>query len=766
MTRLAAAFRVLLAGALSLCVFGAVAMAARVQPVRRARTTRASASVSSARSWAPAASSARSRAILAVPAIRDATTLAPLPAGIAAGLAVRGDLPLPLPTNAWWSGGILEDWPAPLFPLPLTAAIAPDGVTLHAAGRQAVPKAVVHTKLAPLRIAPAEGSLRRASVIDWGDWDVTFRALAGEAAAFDVTLAEGSPLVQVRPFLSALMIDMPPGATLSRLRCAAPCLDAILLKTNEATYVVGTVRGTLTEKAGRIEAKFDGADAMLAVALVAPDAKPEAYLPLLFSSLRGTKAQYTVNDRSVMTTFTFPAPSLMGVFPHHQAYLTAKPAKTIGTYRTVRGTITLYEGPSFSTTLPLTLPPPAMPVADALKKDAAFLGLVRGEVLEHKPLAGDIYGSAKEVLRTAQLAEIADGLGDAALRTQALDNARADVVDWCTAPANGQTFALSYDARLGGIVALPPAFGSEHYNDHHFHYGYLLHAAAIVARMDPQFAQRYGDCMRLLARDIASADRDDMAFPYLRYFDPYAGHSWANGLTRFGDGSNQESVSEAVHAWMGLWLWGRTTGDKNTEDLGAWMLAQESAAAKAYWYDMAPGIKTLPAEYASPMVSILWGGKSDYATFFDGSPEAIHGIQFFPVGTSLFPLLNAGIVSRLVDPVAQAAGPNIWKSSLQLVGAVRDARAGQPALQRSQPIDPGLSRSFAQNWVASLSQFGVLQSDYGLGRCAGAVFQKGTAKTVVLYRFPNDPDRCSVTDPQGKATAVTGLKAGWNMRAL
>lgn len=60
----------------------------------------------------------------------------------------------------------------------------------------------------------------------------------------------------------------------------------------------------------------------------------------------------------------------------------------------------------------------------------------------------------------------------------------------------------------------------------------------------------------LLIRDIASTDRSDPLFPYLRCFDKYAGHSWASAEANFADGNNQESSSESLNAWYGLILWG------------------------------------------------------------------------------------------------------------------------------------------------------------------------------------------------------------------
>ena len=67
--------------------------------------------------------------------------------------------------------------------------------------------------------------------------------------------------------------------------------------------------------------------------------------------------------------------------------------------------------------------------------------------------------------------------------------------------------------------------------------------------------------VNLLIRDIASPKKDDALFPYLRCFDIYAGHSWASGHAKFGDGNNQESSSESMNAWYGMMLWGEAIGD-------------------------------------------------------------------------------------------------------------------------------------------------------------------------------------------------------------
>ena len=60
----------------------------------------------------------------------------------------------------------------------------------------------------------------------------------------------------------------------------------------------------------------------------------------------------------------------------------------------------------------------------------------------------------------------------------------------------------------------------------------------------------------LLIKDCANPDRDDRRFPFLRHFDAYAGHSWANGPALFAEGNNEESSSEDANFATAVILWG------------------------------------------------------------------------------------------------------------------------------------------------------------------------------------------------------------------
>ncbi len=707
-----------------------------------------------------------------VPVIADKTVLAKLPANLGVGTIPPGT-PKPLRTNTWWTSGTLNPWPAPLFPLPYKGIFSPDGLTLTVLGRRVDNKTIFSVDSEPIRVFSTTKATG-ASMLTAGDWDVTFRMKGIAGPLFDATLIQGSPFVFIRPTVGTLTVALPASGVTSSVDCRTECGSALLVRAGDVTYMlVSPLRNAFAVKGSTVDVRFEKKNALLTVVAIPPQSDPLQYLAAAMRPYTGTQATFSVTASDVFTTFRFPQPTIMGILPHHHVslsyekdknepapFIQGNPGKLIGTFMTLRGPLRLYSGLGFRTVVPRPSILPSLPPLTAVSADKSLHELLRKEIAENIPPAGDVYSAAKSLQRTAQLAELADALREGELWKQAVSQARTSLVETCTATKGGSVLSFAYDPQAGGIIALPPAFGSEHYNDHHFHYGYIIRAAAIVARYDPSFAVHYGDCIRLLMRDIASGDRSDPSFPYLRVFDPYSGHSWAAGLTLFGDSNNQESVSEALQAWHAIALWGRTTGAKNLENLGTWLYAQEAQADRVYWLNAVPQSEAFPQEFPYPMISILWGGKADYATWFDPADAAIRGIQFFPVTTALLPIIDRAIVDRIIAPTAETAANTIWKSGLTMVQTLFYPTK---TVSLTAPIDPAYSRTYVEYWQKA---FKVLGEPIGpTGSCAGTVFKNGNKTTAAIYRFKSDPTTCSFY--LGKRSVVlTKLNIGWNLRAL
>uniref|UniRef100_A0A7S4SAK7 glucan endo-1,3-beta-D-glucosidase n=2 Tax=Ditylum brightwellii TaxID=49249 RepID=A0A7S4SAK7_9STRA len=151
-------------------------------------------------------------------------------------------------------------------------------------------------------------------------------------------------------------------------------------------------------------------------------------------------------------------------------------------------------------------------------------------------------------------------------------------------------------------------FGNGFYNDHHFHYGYMIYAAAVVANYDLSWGRMYYEQVLALIRDIANPSIHDQYFPVFRHKDWFLGSSWASGIATLGgqpylNGRNQESSSEAIHAYEAIGLYGevmvRAWGggvssdlSKNdnanrasrVRDMGRLLTATEIRSAERYWH--------------------------------------------------------------------------------------------------------------------------------------------------------------------------------------
>ena len=97
-------------------------------------------------------------------------------------------------------------------------------------------------------------------------------------------------------------------------------------------------------------------------------------------------------------------------------------------------------------------------------------------------------------------------------------------------------FYFGFHKNVGSLVGYPEEyFSASGMNDHHFHYGYWLMAAAHIAKRDPGWLtpSRWRSVVQLIARDIATSERGRDDFPFIRNFDPYEGHSWARATVTF-----------------------------------------------------------------------------------------------------------------------------------------------------------------------------------------------------------------------------------------
>lgn len=198
---------------------------------------------------------------------------------------------------------------------------------------------------------------------------------------------------------------------------------------------------------------------------------------------------------------------------------------------------------------------------------------------------------------------------------------------------NQQQFPLYYDSDWKGLVSSASYvtgdagvdFGNSYYNDHHFHYGYFIHAAAVIGHLDPTWLAANKDWVNALVRDVANPSSLDQYFPVFRSFDFYQGHSWAKGLFESGDGKDEESSSEDAMFAYALKMWGKTVGDASMEARGNLMLSILARSLHNYFL-MDSDNANQPASFINNKVTgILFENKADHATYFGTDLAYIQG---------------------------------------------------------------------------------------------------------------------------------------------
>ncbi|MDL5350806.1 glycosyl hydrolase [Microbacterium sp. zg-YB36] len=594
------------------------------------------------------------------------------------------------PTNRWYSGLIFGSDPQPVYPFPLAFAAAGDGFTVDLPAVSATAQTVAASFAGGLQVAV---DADRFEAVRADPVSVTLRWWDGDAEVGDVTIAEGSPVVG---FTAARGTALTPAAPLQ------PAGDGVWTATTDDTAFGVVAPGAdwdgdaLTVPAGAYAQWFalpEGADvADWADALDAPVTEVQVDSGA-DGDLSSTRLTYAGTDSTVVVPF-----------PGHRV----EAGCSLGTFHTAYGDAVACADTVLEWSVPTVAPRAAFDLSGIDDQTrAAITAQVAADLDATPPLPADTYYGGKALARLGALLTLARELGDAELSDRIAERLWTELEPW--SEADGclvrDAHCFVYDDALRMVVGKAATFGAEEGNDHHFHYGYFLSAAAALVAAQPEKGEALAEVMDALAADIAGGAVDD-ALPQLRVFDPYRGHSWASGLSPFADGNNQESSSEAVAAWNGLALWAQARSDAPLAATAAWLLSAEVAATRALWLE--PDPSTLAEGFAHPIVSLTWGGKRDYATWFSPEPSAILGIQLLPLGPVALEYLGAD-PQRVATNVAHA-GPTAFTGPLgdyvlmysALAGDTERTAAAQAlSALPADGVDDGNSKAIMLAWLAA-----------------------------------------------------------------
>jgi len=667
------------------------------------------------------------------------------------------------PTNQWYSSVMFTRWSEVLHAVPLSAKASPRGLEVGFPQKSIVPTErkdveVVYGHTPDVTLRPLAFEPQAALLAGHSDWavDIAFEA---QDRSLLTTLAHGSPFVYARLSHGDLALDLAAGLTAQLWSADARVL--LIGGSGKLFAAFAPTGGRWHSAAGswHLQLPPDRRYVSLAVLPDRQETTLAQFLANAYSHIVDTRADYRVDSASseVITRFsvktkTWEGPEgsgILGLYPHHYHGNPTLTDHGIGRLASIRGPIALKAAASFETRHRYTGFVPYWPGVRDAAQSKAILGNLSKESRRARRMMLEIgqgpYWQGKGLQRISQLMTVADVQGDAATRDELLALLKGRAEQWLSGPSKRTYF--HYSPTLGTVVSYPEEYDAvKDMNDHHFHYGYWIRAAADIGMRDPQWIrpERWGGMIDLLVADIATAERGRKDFPYLRNFDPYEGHSWASGNAMSPDGNNQESSSEAINAWAALMVWGALQGRQDLVDLGTYLYTTEIQAVNHYWFDI-HGL-TLPKEYLNVEVSMLFGGKLAHNTWWIDEPRQIHGINLLPLtASSTYLAASPEFVHKNMQALAReiriyesrgkrAKPHDIWQDLFAKYVALVDPAQGRARWDEWGSVELGDTRTHAQHWLAFLGEVGPPDLSVAADTRFYAVFKRpNQGKTYMVF---------------------------------
>ncbi len=696
----------------------------------------------------------------------------------------------PMQTNTWWGSLAADPFSMTQFPLPFSVKHGPEGLNVfynsetqsvvhgdagsglwHIVGAMGTDFKIGHS---------ATNSFQQALVDDYNDWYVRGVLEDGSKKMY-TTYGVGSPYIFVEYEGGSAELNFAVNPKIWENRG-----NVLGFSTHDNKHYAAFAPDGY-DWSGVDSTNLTNSSSVVTIAKL-PNANAstlDKFEEYAFSIVRDAEANYSFNEETSKVTTTFevtteavvdgaPDGTIFALLPHQYRNLAeASKDQLLDGYEffVLQGDMLALEGKSFQTELTYTGVLPSMP--DAGDYDKETLKAYLQDAKEHTPTGRDTYELGKYLGKIATLAPIADQMEESELADEFRSELKRILEEWLVATDDQGNIksenVLYYNDNWGTMLGYHAAHGSAtRISDHHFHYGYFVKAAAEIARVDPDWASEseWGGMIDLLIRDFA-AGRDDDMFPYIRMFDAYSGHSWADGLATFDAGNNQESSSEAMHAWSNMILWAEATGDKEVRDRAIYLYTTEMSAINEYFFDVHE--ENFPEAFTPEMVTINWGGKMDHATWWNSGMVEKYGINWLPFhGGSLYLGHYPEYVERAYAELKNRNGSTDWNLWSNMVWMYRALTNPEDAINQmdltinnytefdpgdEKIIERGSTKAQTYHWVHNLNVLGRVNPNVTADHPTYAVFDKDGLRSYVVYNFTAAPIEVKFSDEKTMTAA-------------
>lgn len=607
------------------------------------------------------------------------------------------------PTNSWFENWLLNKGESTIQTYPYQIQAKKDGLCISYSGHMVnQPRFVLEGFLRNVILSTAEDM--QSPLIDQSTVDADFYDLSAKVnygSNFNVLLVRGSASVianynDVTPVISTIHAITSSSSGSTR--------QLTLQFNNGQKWLVQSQSPINWQKSG---SKVTGSryTGWIKVSIVTSSATEAALNNFLDAApITNGHLSYKVDraQKQVVVDYQYDQDGLFYLLPH--IYKTGQTGANVISSASVvgiKGTYLLASGRTYQIKVPIYENSNRNAAIDTPSKKANLKAALVEDSNNVRFNAKDPYFGGKELARAARLIEIADLLGETQIMNKIKNQLTSELDNFWFGISNNKP-ALVFEPTWGGIVSRASVgnahadFGQYYYNDHHFHYGYHIYAAAVLAKYYPDYYESRKQYYRAIVADYAGTCEYEELPCQARAKDPFLLHSYAAGIFEFADSRNQESTSESINGYYAVRELGKNTNDQSMEDLGNFLLSTEIMSSKMYWQIKDNEIYKEPFSN-SGVVGILWETKVDYATFFGANAEYIYGIQMLPF---------TDITQSYMDPVwlrhskavwsaAINSATDSWKCFLLLADAIVDP--SQPGLSdkihRLKSFDNGNSKT-------------------------------------------------------------------------
>ena len=677
------------------------------------------------------------------------------------------------PTNQWYSSIMYQPFGDTIYAVPVAVKPSAKGFEFSQPVKQMFYPAdnvevhYLHTNDLQIRLHDSEAT--QANLADYSDWAVSVDLIYANAR-LKATVAHGSPYAYFEidggdnPQLEIQFDNSFIASQNSNER------HILYLNNSTKSYALYALPGSSWQSIAANKWLISANSRFVSVAALPNQDTTTlaAFKASAYNVIRNTVSRFSISpqDQAITTHFQIQVEKvvdnttnlpIIGLYPHHY-HKNASLAKPIASMQSIRGPIQFYQLDEFNTVIANRGFTPIWPAIENPTEKANLLTQLGRDTARANRLILEIgegpYWQGKGLQRLTQLMNVAYANNQPEKIAELLNITKKRAESWFNGKSSRTYF--HYDALSGTIVSYPEEYDAvKDINDHHFHYGYWIRAAAEIGMQNPQWlaSDEWGQMLDSLIDDIAYTERGSDRYPFIRNFDVYEGHSWASGIQRGPFGNNQESSSEAINAWAALMMYGAVKNRPDLVQLGQYLYNTEITAANYYWFDVY-GL-TFPDEYFHEEASILFGAKTVHYTWWTDEPRQIHGINLLPITQSStylgeypnFVMANLASLAKNIETyedesfISKMLKPpsylprDIWQDLFAKYLALVDPEAGLQRYDQWGSFELGETRSHALNWFYALQQLGTVDfsqtSDYPFA----TVFVKNDKTTYLGYNF-------------------------------